>query len=224
MSTIGSLIIPGTWPSKSDLLEAVVEKSDGYLLAGPLLHHAKQGVGFHVEHLEQVPAFVEDALEATPTGMTDQDWNAVREHTQLLEIWPHGEDMSFSALWDLVQAGGGLLKAGGCAVMLLSTARIYSASAWQELIRDCQSPDKRWLILYDALVSLRADPDWYFSVGMKLFGRADVAIPRSVPQEVAIEQINQVNRMQLRPDRSLEHAKDIPSWGGGKLAKFVAVF
>jgi hypothetical protein len=224
MSSIASLLIPGQWPTRSCLLGAVAEQSGGYLFAGSLLHHTARGPGLSVHCSEHVPDFVDDALRCSPTGMRDEDWEALKAHRHLIEVWAQQDVMDLDQLWNLVLAAEGLVNAGGNLVMILSTLRAYSAQAWRDLIVESTSSSSRWHILYNALTSIRADAEWYFSVGMKLFGRADIAIPRTVDRMLAIERITRINLLQLAPGRSLEYPDDLDKWGEPNLKSFKAVW
>jgi hypothetical protein len=229
-STVIYLHVPGSWKGEAEFVDAISEHCRSYKLNDGILEHL-EGVGpFRVQVFGPTDAFVDDALSSTPMGMGDGDWLSVREHQSLVEInHLKNEDeadnsMTTEILVELLAAAGGLLGAGGRCVALRSSSRVYSSNAWLEIIKGAADPKLRNEVLFDSLTSIQADEEWYFSVGMNLFGRADVAVPRSLDLEEAVRQIRQVNLLQLEAGRSLEGREDLGSWGGPKVLEFSAVW
>lgn len=178
--------VPGTWKNRTELIQAVASKSDGYLLAGNIIHCAKKNVGFQVEVYEHDPQLV----EAFSYVNDDQLMKQITNHTFTVYVIATVSD--FEELKNVVDVGAGLVKAGGLAVKIETSGTIHTKEEWKELARN-----QEYFPIYSHFVMLVGNEESYFSCGMKAFGCPDVITSSVLPPEEAADLLNNFNLYSL---------------------------
>ncbi|MGG2027224.1 hypothetical protein AB1282_16115 [Gottfriedia sp. S16(2024)] len=56
--------IPGIWKNRTELIQTVATKSEGYLMAGNIIHNAQKNIGFQVEVYDHEPNLKESFIYA----------------------------------------------------------------------------------------------------------------------------------------------------------------
>lgn len=178
--------VPGKWKTRTELIQAIASQSEGYLMAGHIIHNAKKDVGFQVEVYEQDPGLREAFFYASRETFDDNLLNEIEQHT--FTIYVIADSNRFEDLLNVVDVGAGLLRSGGLAVKIETTGIAYTKEEWNQL-----STEKEYFPIYSHFVTLIGDEDHYFSCGMKAFGLPDTVIPSSLPPEEAADLLNNVN-------------------------------
>jgi len=191
--------IPGKWKNRTELIQSVASKSEGYLMAGHIIHHAGENIGFQVEVYEHDPDLKEAFLYAGRESFPQTLLDSIEQHTFTLYVIADAKGIE--DVKDIVDVGVGLLKAGGLAVKLESAGIAHTKEDWFEL-----SSNKEYFPLYSHFVTLVGEEDCYFSCGMKAFGLPDVVVPSTITPEDAAELLNNFN---------LYHIAENPTFSDG---------
>jgi hypothetical protein len=178
--------IPGKWKDRTELIQAVASKSEGYLMGGHIIHNEQKNVGFKVEVYEHDPDIGEAFLYASRDTFEQSLLDEIEQHTFTLYII--ADVNSFEGVKEIVDVGIGLLKAGGLAVKIETAGIAHSKEDWYELQGNTEH-----FPLYSHFVTLIGDNDCYYSCGMKAFGLPDVVTPSTISPEEAADLLNNFN-------------------------------
>lgn len=145
------LRIPGPWPTRVDIIEAVARSGTGYLFADDLLYNTRTLQTFTTLVGEYNPQ-MEGAFRMLSTGSIDeQTLSAIGKHTHSLYLVTHAESPNDART--AVRAADALLTAGGIAILVESSGIVHTASAWHSFLARSDSA-----ALYEAFVSPWASP------------------------------------------------------------------
>ncbi|MBN3555704.1 DUF4261 domain-containing protein [Fictibacillus nanhaiensis] len=186
--------IPGQWKSRTELIQAVASKGEGYLLAGSIIHNGDKNIGFEVEVYEQDSNLKEAFIYAGGNTFAETLLEEIDKHTFIVYVFANKN--SLDGLNELIDVGTALLKAGGLAVKIETSGIAHTKEAWFQLFND-----QDVFPIYSHFVTLIGDEEIFYSCGMKSFGLPDVAVPSVIPADDAADLLNDFNLYQL-VDRS----------------------
>lgn len=178
--------IPGNWKNRTEIIQSVASKSEGYLMAGNIIHNSQKNIGFQVEVYDYDPNLKEAFIYASRDTFQQSLLDDIEQHTYTIYVIADVKDIG--DVKDVVDVGVGLLKAGGLAVKIESSGVAYTIEDWNEL-----HSNKDVFPLYSHFVTLIGEDECYFSCGMKAFGLPDVVIPSSIDPEEAANILNNFN-------------------------------
>jgi len=206
--------IPGKWPTRSDLVRAIAEFSEGYLFAGNVLMNVKSQASWTVDVYEHDPK-LRRAFEVAGQGLIDEPMlDQIGLHTQTLYVI--GEEAGLEPARAMLDVGRALLDAGGLAVKVESCGTAHDAKTWRSLAETAALPPS----LYRALVVLvgKGSRDVFYSCGMHHFGLPDTTVDASVGPDDAATVMNRFNVYQmsesptLRAGHTFSVAADAPRY------------
>ena len=178
--------IPGNWKNRTELIQAVATKSEGYLMAGNIIYNSQKNIGFQVEVYDYEPNLKETFIYASRDSFQQSLLDEIDQHTYTVYIIADAE--SVEDVKEVVDVGVGLLKAGGLAVKIESSGVAYTKEDWNEL-----HSNKEIFPLYSHFVTLIGEEECYFSCGMKAFGLPDVVTPSTIDPVEAADILNNFN-------------------------------
>jgi Domain of unknown function (DUF4261) len=182
--------IPGQWKSRTELIQAVATKSEGYLLAGSVIHNGDKDIGFEVDVYEQDPNLKEAFIYAGGDTFEESLLEEIDKHT--FTVYVFANKNSLEGVKEIIDVGTALLKAGGLAVKIETTGVAHTIDAWFQLFEDQDAYP-----IYSHFVTLVGTDDSFYSCGMKAFGLPDVAVPSIIPADEAAELLNDFNLYDL---------------------------
>jgi hypothetical protein len=174
------LSLPGQWPSRSEIVAAIVQHAGGLVFAGQVLFDPATNHGYQLTVAEHDPELVRAFALAGRGSLSDADLAAIQAHT--LTIAVAGAGGSLERARELLDIGARLLRAGGLAIKVESTGVAHSISDWQALAAAAEPA-----ALYHAYVTLIGAQDCFFSCGMHNLGLPDASVPRTLPPNEAAQ-------------------------------------
>ncbi|KQU24725.1 endopeptidase [Bacillus sp. Leaf13] len=178
--------IPGKWKNRTELIQAVASQSEGYLLAGHILHNKDKNITFQVEVYDYEPNLKETFSYASKGAFSERLLEEINNHTFTVYIIADVSD--FGNITDLIDAGAAILKAGGMAVKIETAGIAHSKEDWQQLHH---TPDI--LSVYAHFVTIIGEEDYYCSFGMKAFGLPDAVTLNTMRPKEAADLLNTFN-------------------------------
>lgn len=182
------------------MIQAIAAKSEGYLMAGYILHHVEKDISFQVEVYEHDPDLTEAFTYAGKDSFDDSFLSEIEQHTFM--IYVIADVKGFEDIKNIIDAGAALLKAEGLAVKIETAGLAHSKDNWFDLIQD-----QDYFPVYSHFVNLIGDEKRCFSCGMKAFGLPDVAVPSSMPIEEAAALLNNFNLYNLVESPSFKNGE-----------------
>ncbi|MDP7978537.1 DUF4261 domain-containing protein [Bacillus sp. WLY-B-L8] len=182
--------IPGLWNDRAELVQKVVRKSGGYLLAGNIIHNAKGDIGFEVDIYEHDPSLAEAFLYAGGERLGEDILGEISNH--IYTVYVIAKVRNIHTVKEVIDVGMGLLNAGGTAVKIETTGVAYSKEEWKEI-----ADNKEYFLIYSHFVTLVGDENSYYSCGMQSFGLPDVVISAHIDVEEAADLLNDFNLYNL---------------------------
>jgi hypothetical protein len=189
--------IPGLWKNKKELVQEVVTKSGGYLLAGNIIHNASRNVGFEIDVYEHEQSLTEAFSYASGGRLKSELLTKIDQHTYTVYVITKVKD--FKTVKEIIDVGMGLLNAGGIAIKIETVGVAYSKEEWAEIVEN-----KEYFPIYSHFVTLIGDEERYFSCGMQSFNLPDVIISVQIDPEVATDIINDFNLYNLTEKPNLK--------------------
>lgn len=182
--------VPGKWKNRTELIQAVAIKSEGYLMAGHFIHNAKKNIGFQAEVYKQDPNLKEAFSYASRNTFDDNLLNEIEQHT--FTVYVTANVNGFEDLKEVVNVGAALLKSGGLAVKIETSGIAHTKDRWYQLVKN-----QDYFPIYSHFAILIGDEESYSSFGMKAFGLPDVIVPSSILPEEATDLLNNFNLYNL---------------------------
>lgn len=128
------LCVPGTWSSRTELVEAIVRSDSGYLFAGQILMHVPTRQAFELEFHAHDPRMAAAFRAAGPHWRDSPAMDAIGRHASVVYlIGPGGSKRNADAL---MIAAAALLDAGGLGVKVESSGLAHSPADWRALAAD----------------------------------------------------------------------------------------
>ena len=168
--------VPGTWPSRTALVQSIAGESGGYLFAGRILMNTETKHFWEMEVYEQDPNLARAFALAGRGSVTEADLRAVAAHT--CTCYLIGEGGSAEAAQGMMDAACSLLRAGGVAVKVESAGKALSGRDWTAL-----AARREPRALYDAFVTLIGGGGEGYSCGMHNLGLPDASVQASLSDE-----------------------------------------
>ncbi|MFJ7850282.1 endopeptidase [Peribacillus sp. NPDC097206] len=193
--------IPGVWKNRTELIQAVATQSDGYLLAGHVLHNKEKNITFPIEVYEYEPHLKEAFDYASKGAFPESLLTEIDHHT--FTVYIIAEVSDFEAVINLIDAGSALLKAGGMAVKIETAGMAHTKEAWQTLQKN---PDI--IPVYAHFVTIIGEEDHYGSFGMKAFGLPDVVTPNTMSPKDAVTLLSTFNFYNLGERPTFTNGQD----------------
>jgi hypothetical protein len=182
--------IPGNWMNRTEIIQAVASKSEGYLMAGNIIQNAQKNIGFQAEVYEYDPNLSESFKYASREAIPKEVLDDLENHTFTLYVITDVKDIQ--DVKNVVDLGAGLLKAGGIAVKIENSGVAHSKEEWLKLQNNSE-----YFPLYSHFVTLVGEENVYYSCGMQVFSLPDVITSSKLsPQETA-DLINNFNLYNL---------------------------
>jgi len=178
--------IPGLWKSRTELVQEIVGKSGGYILAGNVIHHKEKDIVFEIDVYDHDPSLREAFLYASGGRFEEDLLSKLEKHTYTVYIIANVQNMQ--ELKEVIEVGNGVLDAGGLALKIETAGVAYSKDEWTEL-----AENKEIFPIYSHVVTLVGDEDGYYSCGMQAFALPDVIIQGEIEPETAGDLLNDFN-------------------------------
>jgi len=194
--------VPGLWKDRTELVQIVARTSGGYLLAGNILHNAKENVGFEIDVYEHDPGLAESYAMTGNERFNDELLSDIHSHTYTVYIIADGQ--GFEAAKNMMNAANGLLKSGGLAVKVETAGTAYTKEEWTEIMKE-----EEYFSVYSSLVTLINDDPNYTSVGMQSFGLPDSMVSTQFAPDEAADIMNNFNWYLLTSSPELNDGETI---------------
>jgi len=161
--------IPGKWPTRSDIVKAIAEKSNGLLFAGSALLDTTSQDGYGFEVYDYDPDLANAFKIAGRPKITQPDIKEISSHTFTLYLIADGG--SPERAQKVLNVGCGLLQAGGIAVKVETTGKAHTLQDWFAL-----ASAHNETALYYAYVTIIGSNGIYYSCGMHNLGHRDAIV------------------------------------------------
>jgi hypothetical protein len=195
--------VPGPWEDRSEITQAIVSQSGGYIFAGVVLLKLKSKISFTMEIDDHNPD-LEKAFRIAGGGrISDADLTAIGRHRQTLYVISHGATQGVAR--EMLQVGKALLGCGGLGVKVESSGVAHSPQRWRELAAAAEDP----FALTHAFTTLIGGSDHFYSCGMHNLGLPDCQIGRHFDPVEAAYQMNNFNGYQVATSRPLQSGHTI---------------
>lgn len=163
------LAIPGNWPTRSDIIGAIVRQGR-FLFSGDMITDLRTQLSYSLDIHERDEKVAAAIAFAGQHSISPDDFARLREHTFVLYlVGPGGVG---AAARDLMPVADSLLEAGGLAVQVANSGAGHSAAYWHLLTEHRSNVPA----LFDAYVTLAQHEEEFFSVGMHVFGLPDALV------------------------------------------------
>ena len=182
--------VPGKWNNRTELIQAVASKSEGYLMAGHIIYNTKKDIGFQAEVYEYDESLKEAFSYASRNTFDGSLLEEIKQHT--FTVYVIANVNGLEGLKEVVDVGAALLKAGGLAVKIETSGIAHTKDEWYHL-----AENQDYFPIYSHFVTLVGDEESYYSYGMKVFGLPDVTIPSSIEIKEAADLLNNFNLYNL---------------------------
>ncbi len=161
--------IPGKWKDRTEIVTSIATQSGGYLFAGKVLMHTETKTCFELDIYDRDPNLPGAVRSGGMGQIPDSDLAAVEEHTFTLYLL--SDRVGREVVGQMMDAGVGLLNAGGLVVKVENAGSSVSAAKWREHARV-----KAAYSLFRSMVVLVGQDHEYFTCGLRAFGLPDCAI------------------------------------------------
>lgn len=162
------LCIPGLWRNRSELMEAIVRKSEGYMFAANYISKlGDPSVFFEVDIYEHDERVAEAFEIAGYNSFTEKDLDLIRKHS--LTLYLIGDGGSIEKVRKLVDTANALVKAGGLGVKVESSGTANTIENWNDMYHTNDAVE-----LFQAFVTVVEEEGFYYTCGMHCFGLPDV--------------------------------------------------
>jgi uncharacterized protein DUF4261 len=189
--------VPGLWPSRKDLVTGIAERSGGCLFAGNVLMDTKTSRSCQVDVYEHDPDLRRAFEIAGGRRISKELLDQIGGHT--FTTYLIGSDLSPEGVIEMRAYAAAILRSGGLAVKVESTGIAHTADQWLE-----DFPSSAITTLYPLFTTSVGGSDFYYTCGMKNFGKPDCSVTVSVPSSVAAETMHVFNLFQLMDAPVLE--------------------
>ncbi|MBK8465374.1 MAG: DUF4261 domain-containing protein [Chloracidobacterium sp.] len=183
--------IPGTWESRTKLIESVIVSTSGdFMFAGMILAHPKGNDHAELEFYDADEQIAEGFAYGGQGKLSDATLDQISQHQSVVYLhFPFGILEQKARLLKFTEV---LSKCGGIAVKLETSGVAHEWKRWFELLNS-----DNLFGTYCATVVLVVDEDFYYSCGMHNFGLADVQISNSFDAPEAADLLNKFSFWQL---------------------------
>jgi len=162
--------IPGKWKNREEIVNAIAKDSGGYIFAGMMLMNSTTGESFGLEIYEHDPNLQQAFQYASMGKMTEQELQAIGEHTFTLYVIGSGGSVDFAQ--KMMKVTQALLKTGGMGVKIETTGKAFTPEQWNAI---CGLEDMGRY--YDAFVTkLRMEDNVFYTCGMQNLGLKDAVV------------------------------------------------
>lgn len=182
--------VPGNWKNRTEIIQAIASKSDGFLMAGNIILNSQTNIGYQVEVYEYDPSLSDAFSSASREPLSKDLLTKINNHTYTLYVITDVRDIE--DLINVIDVGAGLLKAGGFAVKIENSGVAHSKEVWLEL-----QNNHEYSLIYSHFVNLVGDNDLFYSCGMQLFGLPDVITMSNLASQDAADLIDHFNLYNL---------------------------
>ena len=174
------IAIPGAWPSRSDIVGAIVREGR-FLFSGDAITDLTTQLTYSLDIHERDPKLAEAIAFAGQHALTQADMQRLAAHTFVLYlIGPGGLQAATRDIMPVVER---LLHSGGVAVQIATAGAAHSPAYWKLLTEHRANPPA----LFDAFVTLAQQDAQFFSVGMHAFGLPDALVTGATDPNAAGE-------------------------------------
>jgi uncharacterized protein YegJ (DUF2314 family) len=187
--------IPGLWPTKTDLITAIVrankdQSNPRYLGLGPMIADLQSKESFGFEVYDRDPRLAEAFRVAGQGRLSPELLASIADHKYTVYILSQRQDIA--AAKSMLRLAAFLLDAGGLAVKVETTGTAHSADRWRYYARS-----NGLLPLYDAYVTLVGSKDFNYTCGMHNLGLPDASLTKQIPAKDAPEYLVAFNQWNL---------------------------
>lgn len=155
--------IPGLWKSRKEIVQSI---SGGYLFAGNILSKVGSNHFFEVEVYEY-DSKLSNAFRIGGAGsFSTEQLDEINSHT--LTIYLIGKGGTNEDVLSIMEAGCGILKAGGLAVKVESSGVASTSVNWVERFES-----KNMAEIAKSFVTFVNGGTYFYSCGMHCFGHPD---------------------------------------------------
>lgn len=189
MSNLPTIVIgvPGKWPDRTAIIEAIALQSGGYLFAGGLMMNIESKWTCSLEVYEADPN-MRTAFEVAGGGrFSDAELGKIEDHTFTLYLSSDGG--SLERCRTLMDVASALLDCGGLGVKIESSGVAHTAARWRELT----AADIPHAIL-TAYVTYVGDSSEYYSCGMHHLGFRDPYVSGNISANDAAILMHELNK------------------------------
>lgn len=207
------LLLPGSWPTRSDVAAGIRRQADGFIVAGKRLRRVASGAELGLTVDEHDPALAAAVEQASfGSGLSPADLQAIAAHPRAGRLTgPAGTPTGAAALLEFAAA---VARGGALAVLVPTAGKAHAAAQWLGLAACGPTAEA----LYAAFVSLDHGPDGasYISSGMHALGWPDALVPGDLTPERATALLEGFLLLclqrapELRPGQAYQESPDAP--------------
>jgi hypothetical protein len=172
--------VPGHWKDRSDIVNAIVKNSGGYLFAGAIMMHIDSKVRFQVDIYEHDDKLANAFRVAGSERLSEELLKEIEEHTFC--IYLVGEGGSIELAHQFLKAGEALLNCGGLAIKIESAGVAHSPSDWRHFAAAASEHPAAYL---SAFVTYVGKSGGYYSCGMHNLGYPDCVVEAAIDPPAA---------------------------------------
>jgi hypothetical protein len=203
--------IPGVWPSRADLVQALLDANGlDYVMAGSVCLERASGISASVELYDRDPRLVQAFTAAGQGRIGEETLARIGQHAMTAYV------LVPAAIPDAALAAArfavAFLKAGGLAVKVESAGIAHEKEHWLAVVAKASAPAD----LHDLLVVLVGGQERYYSCGMHNFCLPDTSVSAALPMAAAADLLRTFNFFQLvdqptlKPGETFSAARDAP--------------
>ncbi|MEM5018698.1 DUF4261 domain-containing protein [Metabacillus indicus] len=192
--------VPGTWKNRTEIIQAIASKSEGFLMAGNIILDSQTNKEYQVEVYDYDSTLSDAFSNACRESLSKDVLTKINNHTHTLYVITdvrHIEDVI-----NVVGVGAGLLKAGGIAVKIENSGVAHSKEVWLEL-----QNNHEYSLIYSHFVNIVGDKNLLYSCGMQFFGLPDVITRSSLATKDAADLIDNFNLYNLVERPSIKNGE-----------------
>ncbi|CAG7652764.1 hypothetical protein PAESOLCIP111_06622 [Paenibacillus solanacearum] len=169
--------VPGKWKNRTDIVQAIVSYSEGYIFAGHIIKKIDSDEVFELDIYDHDPNLVKAFTYASQGRFPDELISEIDNHTYTLYVI--GDSGSINEVRKISNVITGLLKSGGIAVKIENSGIAHSFEDWISMNSEEISE------LFNSFVTFARSEEFYYSCGMQVFGLPDATIETIVSPEEA---------------------------------------
>lgn len=179
MSNIIVIGIPGQWNSRTEIVQSIAGRSDGYLFAGKIIKKLNSDEAFELEIYNHDSNLTNAFRIASQGNFSEELLTQISDHTFTLYVI--GESGSLENVQKVTSVTKALLKSGGLAAKIENSGIAHTKTNWIAI--DIENTHD----LFNAYITYGRDKEFYYSCGMHAFGLPDAIVGLHLNPDEAAE-------------------------------------
>jgi len=178
--------IPGNWETRSEFIESMARKGNGYVYMGNHIGSLEAPGEFFDVEISEFNPYVAEAFEIAGNGSFDkEDIISLENHKSIVYIF--GEGGSLEKVIKIMEVASAVLHAGGVAVNVESSGRARTKADWLEI-----TMSKDITRIFTVFVQMSLENNTFYTTGMQSFGYPDVITTSDTITGIEVETLFRV--------------------------------